>query len=214
MKNQNILTTAVFMVILSALTACGNTTDTHETDFFTAIPTAEIATPDMSPITQAPQTMTFVETSPVETETVLAKKSEIEQSSEKITPANTLEQSIVERVIDGDTIVLTCGERVRFIGINAPEIGEPGADEATQFVRDMVEGKTVWLESDGNDRDIYDRLRRYVWVVQPVNSHDEDEIRASMLNAMLLERGLANIMFIGDVRYAELFRILERNDND
>ena len=202
MKKQNLLSTAVFMLILFVMTACGNTIDSHEAESITEIPTPEIATPDIPPITQAPQTIAVIETSSVETETTPL---EVEQTSEDIIPATTLEHSIVERVIDGDTIVLTCGERVRFIGINAPEIGEPGADEATQFVRDMVEGKTVWLESDGNDRDIYDRLRRYVWIVQPANSHDEDEIRRGMLNAMLLERGLASIMFIGDVRNAELF---------
>ena len=100
--------------------------------------------------------------------------------------SNELTEAVVRRVIDGDTVVLTDGERVRFIGIDAPEIGEPGADEATDFVREMIDGKTIWLEADGNDRDRHDRLRRYIWVEMPTDTSDENEIRSKQLNAMLL----------------------------
>ncbi|MCL1999262.1 MAG: thermonuclease family protein [Turicibacter sp.] len=102
-----------------------------------------------------------------------------------------LEQAVVERVIDGDTIVLTNGERVRFIGIDAPEIGEPGADLATEFVRNQIDGQTVWLSSSGNDRDSFGRLRRYVWVEMPTDMDDSAQIQAKQLNAMLLAEGLA-----------------------
>ena len=119
-----------------------------------------------------------------------------------------LTEAIVVRVIDGDTIVLNNGERVRLIGIDAPEIGEPGADEATQFVRERVEGLTVWLEADGADRDRFGRLRRYVWLQQPSNTQDENQIRQHQLNALLLENGLARVMIIGRVRNEALFRQL------
>jgi endonuclease YncB( thermonuclease family) len=119
-----------------------------------------------------------------------------------------LTEAIVVRVIDGDTIVLNNGERVRLIGIDAPEIGEPGADEATQFVRERVEGLTVWLEADGADRDRFGRLRRYVWLQQPSNTLDENQIRQYQLNALLLENGLARVMIIGRVRNETLFRQL------
>jgi micrococcal nuclease len=119
-----------------------------------------------------------------------------------------LTEAIVVRVIDGDTIVLNNGERVRLIGIDAPETGEPGADEATQFVRERVEGLTVWLEVDGADRDRFGRLRRYVWLQQPSNPLDENQIRRYQLNAMLLENGLARVMIIGRVRNEALFRQL------
>ena len=97
----------------------------------------------------------------------------------------------VERVIDGDTIVLSNGERVRFIGIDAPEIGEPGAAEATQFVRDMIYGQTVWLEASGDDRDRFDRLRRYIWIQKPTDPRDPVQIQTKQLNAMMLAYGLA-----------------------
>ena len=82
-------------------------------------------------------------------------------------------EAVVARVIDGDTIELVNGERVRFIGVDAPEIGEPGADEATEFVRELVEGHTVWLERDGNNTDRHGRLRRYIWLQYPTDSTDE-----------------------------------------
>jgi len=119
-----------------------------------------------------------------------------------------LTEARVLRVIDGDTIELTTGERVRFIGVDAPERGRPGANEATQFVRERVEGLTVWLEADGADRDRYGRLRRYIWLERPADTRDENEIRRYQLNAMLLEAGLARVLIIGSVRNAALFRQL------
>ncbi|MCL2381233.1 MAG: thermonuclease family protein [Treponema sp.] len=119
-----------------------------------------------------------------------------------------LTQATVLRVIDGDTIELAGGERVRFIGIDAPETGEPGADEATRFVRELVQGRTVWLEADGADRDRFGRLRRYVWIQQPTNTQDPDQIRRYQLNALLLQHGLATVMIIGSVRNEALFRQL------
>ena len=121
---------------------------------------------------------------------------------------STLTEATVLRVIDGDTIVLVGGERVRFIGIDAPERGQPGANEATQFVRERVEGLTVWLEADGAERDRFGRLRRYVWLQQPTDTQDENEIRRYQLNAMLLEAGLTRVLIIGRVRNEALFRRL------
>ena len=123
-------------------------------------------------------------------------------SQSALTPAT------VARVIDGDTIVLASGERVRFIGLDAPEVGMPGADEATRFVRQRVEGRVVWLEADGADRDRFGRLRRYVWLQQPTNPQDPNQIRQHQLNALLLANGLASVMIIGNVRNEALFRQL------
>ena len=117
-----------------------------------------------------------------------------------------LDHAIVTRVIDGDTIELDCGERVRFIGVDAPEIGEPGADEATQFVRDHVYGQIVWLESDGNDSDRFGRLRRYIWLSYPTDTQEVEQIMTYQLNALLLIHGLAEVMILGSPRNEELFR--------
>lgn len=78
--------------------------------------------------------------------------------------ATHVEIAKVERVIDGDTIVIAGGERVRYIGIDAPEAGEPFHDEAKEFNERLVAGKLVKLEKDISDRDSYGRLLRYVYV--------------------------------------------------
>jgi len=119
-----------------------------------------------------------------------------------------LTQATVLRVIDGDTIELASGERVRLIGVDAPERGRPGANDSTQFVRERVEGQTVWLEADGADQDRHGRLRRYVWLQQPTNTQDENQIRQHQLNALLLANGHARVMIVGHVRNAVLFRQL------
>jgi len=119
-----------------------------------------------------------------------------------------LPQATVARVIDGDTIELTSGEHVRLIGVDTPERGRPGANEATQFTRERVEGRTVWLEADGADRDRHGRLRRYVWLQQPTNPRDQNQIRQHQLNALLLVNGLASVMIVGNVRNETLFRQL------
>jgi micrococcal nuclease len=119
-----------------------------------------------------------------------------------------LTQATVLRVIDGDTLELVGGERVRLIGVDAPEPGRPGALEATHFVRERVEGRTVWLEADGANRDRFGRLRRYVWLQQPTNPNDAGQIRQHQLNALLLANGHARVMIIGNVRNEALFRQL------
>ena len=72
--------------------------------------------------------------------------------------------AVVERVIDGDTLVLDSGEHVRLIGIDTPERGECGYREAGAKLRRLVEGRTVNLPNPSSvqDRDKYDRLLRYV----------------------------------------------------
>ena len=91
----------------------------------------------------------------------------------------------VTNVIDGDTIILENGERVRYIGVDAPETHHPEKPvecfgrEATQRNQELVEGQYVTLESDQSDRDQYSRLLRYVYV---------NDI---FVNATLIEEGFA-----------------------
>jgi micrococcal nuclease len=76
----------------------------------------------------------------------------------------------VTRVIDGDTIVLESGERVRLLGVNAPEVNNPKkpveafGKEAADFTRRMVEGKLVRLELDPNVRPRNKRSRTLAYV--------------------------------------------------
>lgn len=79
----------------------------------------------------------------------------------------------VVKVVDGDTIHVRIGariEKVRYIGMNAPELhhptkGEqPGGPEAAEANRKLVAGQAVRLELDVQDRDKYGRLLAYVYV--------------------------------------------------
>lgn len=116
------------------------------------------------------------------------------------------QESAVERVVDGDTVVLFSGERVRYIGVNTPELHHPQkpvewyAREAKEFNRRLVEGKKVRLEFDVERRDRYRRLLAYVFL--------ED---GTFVNAELVRQGYAQVMtYPPNVKHADLFLQLER----
>ena len=67
----------------------------------------------------------------------------------------------VKRVIDGDTIELANGQIVRFVGVNAPNNGEPFEEEATEANAKLVSGKAVTLEYDTYTSDRFGRVLAY-----------------------------------------------------
>lgn len=69
---------------------------------------------------------------------------------------------LVTWVVDGDTVELGNGERVRLLGIDTPEVGECGYERARDRLVALVEGERVTLGESDADRDRYDRLLRYV----------------------------------------------------
>jgi len=79
-------------------------------------------------------------------------------------------QAEVVNVVDGDTIDVEIDGapvRVRLIGVNTPEQGEQGYDEATQYTTAQLLGKTVYLELDKGTYDVYGRTLAYVWLKLP-----------------------------------------------
>jgi micrococcal nuclease len=108
----------------------------------------------------------------------------------------------VSGIIDGDTIeVVLAGQtyRLRYIGIDCPEPGEYGSEQATQANRQLVEGKTVRLEEDVSETDQYGRLLRYVYV------------GGIFVNAELVRRGYASAWtYPPDVAFSDLFAQFER----
>jgi len=70
----------------------------------------------------------------------------------------------VKRVIDGDTFVIETGERVRMLGINAPEMKTPFGQPAKDHLLALIDGQVVDLQPDhiSADKDVYGRLLRYV----------------------------------------------------
>ena len=110
-----------------------------------------------------------------------------------------MEQALVSRVIDGDTIELQDGRRVRYLGIDTPELGEYYGAEATAKNRALVEGKLVELQSGKRDQDEYGRLLRYIYV---------DGV---FVNTELVAQGYARAyIFDPDERYSQVLVQLEQ----
>jgi len=72
----------------------------------------------------------------------------------------------VERIIDGDIIVLVGGEKIRYIGMDTPEMSseQPYAKEATGLNAILVDGREVRLEYDKERTDRFGRTLAYVYV--------------------------------------------------
>lgn len=110
-----------------------------------------------------------------------------------------MEQALVVRVIDGDTVELADGCRVRYLGIDTPELGEPYANEAIAKNKQLVEGKIIELQQGKRDQDEYGRLLRYVYV------------NGVFINAELVAQGYATAyIFDPDERYSQVLVQLEQ----
>lgn len=113
----------------------------------------------------------------------------------------------VTEVIDGDTFKIDSGEKVRLVGVDTPELHHPKkpvqcfGKEAMAKTKKLIEGKTVRLEKDVSETDMYGRLLRLVYL-----SNDSNQ-PVLFLNNYLVEEGFARIAtFPPDVKFAELFR--------
>ncbi|MDI3270517.1 MAG: thermonuclease family protein [Bacillota bacterium] len=125
----------------------------------------------------------------------------------------------VVRIIDGDTILVKVQgkeERVRFIGMDTPETVhptqavQPYGPEASAFTAQHLEDRSIYLELDVQERDRYGRLLAYIWLEKPKTRSDQ-EIRSSMLNAILLLEGYAQIMTVPpNVKYVDHFLQYQR----
>jgi len=109
---------------------------------------------------------------------------------------------MVVNVVDGDTVEVEMEGQVyslRYIGIDCPEWGQHGYEQATQANRQLVGGKTVHLVKDVSDTDQYGRLLRYVYVGD------------IFVNAELVSQGLATALtYPPDVAHSALLVQLER----
>jgi micrococcal nuclease len=104
----------------------------------------------------------------------------------------------VVKVIDGDTIEVDLNgttQRVRYIGIDSPEIGDPYFEKAKNANAAIVGGKTLTLVKDVSETDEYGSLLRYVFV--------EDDL---FVNYELVKDGYAKIQtYPPDVVCSEFF---------
>ncbi len=97
---------------------------------------------------------------------------------------------IVERVVDGDTLIVEDGIRIRLLGIDAPEKGSCFSKESEQELAKLVLGKKVFLEKDQTAKDSFDRLLRYV-VVRGENPESDDVL----INSVLVRGGYAKSLY-------------------
>lgn len=131
---------------------------------------------------------------------------------------------VVQYVIDGDTFIINKdGQevKVRLIGVDTPEsvakqeyldnTGKENTQEgkiASDYVKDLITDKTVYLEYDIGKEDIYGRTLAYVYL---------DPEKTLMLQELLLQKGLAKTMTImPNIKYSIRFANLEKEakDND
>lgn len=115
------------------------------------------------------------------------------------------EEAFVKRIVDGDTIELSSGEKVRYVGIDTPETVDPRravgcfGKEASNENKKLVEGKTVLLKKDISDRDKFDRLLRLVYLKQ-------DDGNLIFVNDYLIRQGFAKVStYPPDVKFASQF---------
>ncbi len=112
---------------------------------------------------------------------------------------------LVERVVDGDTIIVHGVGRVRLIGVDTPETVHPNrpveffGKEASAFTRKLVEGKRVRLEYDQDRKDRYGRTLAYVYLGD-----------GTFVNAEIIGRGYGHAYTQFPFRHLERFRQLER----
>lgn len=132
-------------------------------------------------------------------------RQKLEQATASATPIFNKEFVKVTRIIDGDTIEIEGGYRVRYIGIDTPEIVHPSkpvqcfGKEASNKNKELVEGKIVRLGRDITEYDIYGRLLRYVWLDN------------TLVNEILVKEGYAtSYTYPPDVKYQDRFIQAER----
>ena len=108
-----------------------------------------------------------------------------------------VELATVNRVIDGDTILLDDGRTIRYLNIDTPETKRPGqsvqcfGERATQFNSRLVNNRSVVLKKDTEDKDRYNRYLRFVFL----EGSNTDNINQSV-NALLVRDGYARSLII------------------
>lgn len=100
------------------------------------------------------------------------------------------EQVYVSRVIDGDTIELDDGRKIRYLGIDTPETVHPSKNvecfgpEASSINKQLVLNKKIRIYKGKKDKDIYNRYLRYI----VIDSNEE-----LLVNDYLVKNGYATV---------------------
>ncbi len=112
-------------------------------------------------------------------------------------PSSAPQTALVVHVVDGDTVVLAGGARVRVLGIDAPEMERDGhpadflAHQAKAALAELILNRSVGLEYDRLRYDQYGRVLAYLFLPDH-----------TLVNAELVRRGLARVYFVSpNLRY-------------
>jgi micrococcal nuclease len=128
-------------------------------------------------------------------------------------PTGPTQDATLVRVVDGDTIRVMVGgveERVRYIGIDTPELNTsssatpgPYAEAATDANARLLAGGRLVLETDVSERDQYDRLLRNAWL--------ERDGAWMLVNLALVAEGYAEVStYPPDVKYVDVLLAAQR----
>lgn len=135
---------------------------------------------------------------------------------EHIVEENTFIEALVTNVTDGDTITVSHNgleQKVRLILVDTPETVHPNKGvqffgaEASNYTREQLLNKTVYLEKDVSETDKYGRYLYYVWLARPkTNNPTDEELFTMNFNSLLLENGYAQMStYPPDIKYESQF---------
>lgn len=132
------------------------------------------------------------------------------QSTQSVVLGSEGQEVTVTRVIDGDTIEIEGGQKVRYVGIDTPETVDPRrpvgcfGKEASDENKKLVNGERVILTKDVSETDKFDRLLRLVYLKQ-----DDDSI--IFINDYLVRQGFAKAStYPPDVKFTNQFLEAQR----
>jgi len=106
----------------------------------------------------------------------------------------------VKKVYDGDTVLLSNGQKIRFLGINTPEVesrhksAQAGGEDAKRWLQKTLKNKKIRLEKDIEKRDKYNRLLAHLFT--------EDNLH---INLELVKKGLATVnIYPPNLKYTDV----------
>jgi micrococcal nuclease len=174
--SQNKIILGGLIVVISILGTCGlcifSGTNTNDIEAPTTTPIARADVQTLPPIPS--ETPTIEQPNPTDTIIPSTITPVATNTKEVAYPggftcvplAMPISGEVIE-VDDGDTIDILIGNqefRVRYIGVDSPEINQPFGDQARQFNRALVDGKMADMYYDVSETDRYGRLLLYVFV--------------------------------------------------